>query len=61
MWRSVNHQPTDERSQKRCTPSVILRQAKYRTPTEAVSKMVAMKLPSILAFVPLQITWKDVK
>ena len=39
----------------------MLRQAKYRTTTEAVSKTVATKLPSILASVPLQITWRDVK
>lgn len=37
----------------------MLRQAKYMTPTEAVSKIVAIKLPSILALVPLQITWRD--
>ena len=61
MWRFVNRQPTNEQSQNRCLPSVILRQAKYRTPTEAVSRIVATKLPSTLAFEPLQITWKGVK
>lgn len=39
----------------------MLRQAKYKAKTQAVSKTVAMKLPSTLAFVPLQITYKNVK
>ena len=55
------YQLTDEQSQKHYSPSVMLRQAKYRTPTEAVSKIVATKLPSTLAFEPLQITWKNVE
>lgn len=60
MGRFVSHQGTDEEP-KPCSPSVILRQARYKATTEAVSKTVATKLPSILASVPLQITWEDIK
>ena len=39
----------------------MLHQVKYKAMTVAVSKTVATKLPSELARVPLQFTWKGVK
>lgn len=41
--------------------SVMLRHAANKTPTAIVSRIEAIKLPSIFAFVPVQILWLSPK